>query len=53
LTKLNYRDYGFDCGLVVSGDAESAMGGFGVHNEEKHGIDYSKDVLIQFILRKT
>jgi len=51
LTKLNCRDYGFDGGLV-SGDAESVMGGFGVHNEEKHEIDYSKESLMQFILRE-
>jgi len=53
LTKLNCVDYGFECDFVVEGDMEKVIEQFGLHTEEKHGIDYSKEALMQFIMRKT
>jgi len=53
LAKLNCNDYGFECDFVVEGDMENVIEQFGLHTEEEHGIDYSKEALMQFILRKT
>jgi predicted small metal-binding protein len=51
--KLCCRDYGFDCEFVVGGEVESVINQFGKHAEEEHGIEYTKEVLMQLILRKT
>ena len=51
--KLCCRDYGFDCEFVVNGEVESVINQFGKHTEEEHGIEYTKEVLMQLILRKT
>jgi predicted small metal-binding protein len=53
LVKLVCRDYGFDCNFTVEGKAESVLDEFGKHTDEEHGIDYSKEALMQFILRKS
>ncbi|KFM18402.1 hypothetical protein AAA799P11_01115 [Marine Group I thaumarchaeote SCGC AAA799-P11] len=53
LIKLKCSDYGFECGFSVEGDTEAVIEEFGAHTENEHGIDYSKEALMQFILRKT
>jgi len=53
LVKLTCKDYGFDCDFIVEGEIDQVIDGFGLHTEEEHGIDYSKEVLMGFILRKT
>jgi predicted small metal-binding protein len=53
LAKLNCKDYGFECDFVVEGDMEKVIEQFGQHTEEVHGIDYSKEALMQIIMRKT
>jgi len=53
LAKLNCKDYGFECDFVVEGDLEKVIEQFGLHTEEVHGIDYSKEALMQIIMRKT
>lgn len=53
MVKLNCKDYGFECDFVVEGEIEDVIDKFGFHTEEEHGIDYSKEVLMQFILRKS
>lgn len=51
--KLECRDYGFDCDFVVKGDDVSAIiTEFSKHSEEIHGIEYSKEAVMQFISRK-
>jgi len=52
ITKLKCRDYGFDCDFLVQGDIEQVIIEFGKHSDIEHGIDYSKQALMQFILRK-
>ena len=52
MTKLRCADYGFECSFVSEGETESVIEEFGKHTEEEHGIEYSKEVLMQFILRK-
>jgi predicted small metal-binding protein len=51
--KLRCRDYGFECEFVVEGEVESVITQFGKHTDEEHGIEYTKEVLMQIILRKT
>jgi predicted small metal-binding protein len=51
--KLRCRDYGFECEFVVEGEVEPVITQFGKHTDEEHGIEYTKEVLMQLILRKT
>ena len=53
LINLKCSDYGFECDFVSEGETESVLDEFGKHTDEEHGIDYSKEVLMQIILRKT
>ena len=52
MVKLTCRDYGFECDFDVEGDKEYVIAQFGQHTLEKHGIEYSKEALMQIILRK-
>lgn len=53
MTTLSCRDYGFPCKFEVSDDnVEAVVKKFGDHTLEKHGIEYSKEALMQIILRK-
>lgn len=53
LAKLNCKDYGFECDFVAEGEMKNMIENFSTYTEEEHGIDYSHEVLVQFILRKT
>ena len=53
LAKLRCNEYGFECDFVTEGEIEKVIEEFGQHTEEMHGIDYSKEVLMGFILRKS
>lgn len=53
LVKLRCNDYGFECNFVAEGETQMVIEAFGQHTEEEHGIDYSKESLMQFILRKS
>ena len=47
------RDYGFDCDFVVKADSvEKAIEEYSMHSMDEHGIEYSKEALMQFIIRK-
>ncbi len=53
MPKLRCRDYGFDCEFVSEGeDTVKVIEEYGKHSAEVHGIEYSKESLMQFILRK-
>ncbi len=53
MTILSCRDYGFECDFVSEGgDVSDVIEKFGNHTSEEHGIEYSKESLMQFILRK-
>lgn len=53
MVKLQCRDYGFDCDFKVEGtDTSALIANFGKHTEQEHGIEYSKESLMQFIMRK-
>jgi predicted small metal-binding protein len=51
--KFVCRDYGFDCDFVVKGDDISkVIAEYSQHSTDEHGIEYSKEALMQFIIRK-
>jgi predicted small metal-binding protein len=52
MARLRCSDYGFECDYVSEGEVESVIEEFGKHTDEEHGIDYSKEALMQFILRQ-
>ncbi len=53
MTRLRCQDYGFECDFVAEGtNVSEVLERFGKHTLEAHGIDYSKEALIQFIIRK-
>ena len=53
MPKLRCRDYGFECDFVAeAAEPKEVIESFGKHSEEEHGIEYSKESLMQFILRK-
>jgi predicted small metal-binding protein len=52
MAKLKCSDYGFECNFVSEGEMEHVIEEFGKHTDEEHGIDYSKEALMQFILRQ-
>lgn len=51
--KLKCIDYGFDCSFESEGEVEHVIKEFSEHTEDVHGIDYSKEALMQIILNKT
>jgi len=50
---LRCSDYGYDCDFISTGEVEFVIATFGKHADEEHGIDYSKEALMQIILRKS
>lgn len=52
MVELKCIDYGFECDYVSCGQMENVIEDFRNHTEEEHGIDYSKEVIMQFLLRK-
>ena len=52
MAKLKCSDYGFECEFTSEGEIENVIAEFGKHTLEEHGIEYSKEALMQFILRK-
>ncbi len=54
MTKLICKDYGFECDFVAEGtEISQVLQDFSKHTSEEHGIEYSKETLMQFILRKS
>ena len=53
MVKLICKDYGFDCEFIAEGtDTGKVIEEYGNHSVDEHGIEYSKESLMQFILRK-
>ena len=52
MAKLKCQDYGFECDFVSEGEMEQVIEDFRKHTDEEHGIDYSKEAIMQFLLRK-
>ncbi len=52
MARLRCADYGFECDFVAEGEVENVIDEFAAHMEGEHGIDYSRESLMQFILRQ-
>ncbi len=52
MARLRCSDYGYECDFISEGEMEEVIQEFGKHTEEEHGIDYSKEASMQFILRQ-
>ena len=52
MPELMCRDYGFDCNYKVSGDVDKVADSFRDHMESEHGIEYTREAILQFIKRK-
>ena len=52
MIRLSCRDYGFECDFTVEGKDSMIVTEFGTHSNNEHGIEYSKEALMQIILRK-
>jgi len=52
MAKLKCNDYGFECDFVAEGEMEDVIDKFRAHTDDEHGIDYSKEAVMQFLLRK-
>ena len=52
MEKLTCAYYGFECDFVVEGEMEQVIEDFRIHTDDEHGIDYSKEAIMQFLLRK-
>lgn len=53
MPKLVCRDYGFDCDFVAEGqDPAKVIVEYSQHSADEHGIEYSKEALMHFIIRK-
>ena len=53
MPKLRCKDYGFECEFVAeAAEVAEVIESYRAHSEEEHGIEYSKESLMQFILRK-
>lgn len=51
--KFVCRDYGYDCDFEIENeDKVAVIDGFGKHMAAEHGIEYPKEALMQFVLRK-
>ena len=52
MVELKCKDYGFECNFVANGETDDVVEKFKNHNDEVHGIDYAKETIMQFVLRK-
>jgi len=53
MAKLVCKEYGFECEFATEGpNIEEVIEKFGNHTLEEHGIEYSKEALMQFIMRQ-
>lgn len=53
MTQIRCSDYGFDCKFdLEEDDFAKLIVAYNKHSTEEHGIEYSKEALMQIILRK-
>ena len=54
VAKLVCKNYGFECDFIAEGtDVSEVIERFGKHTLDEHGIEYSKESLMQFIIRQS
>ena len=53
MSKLCCVDYGFECDFAVEAkDSSDMIKEFAKHTANQHGIEYSTEALMQFMIRK-
>ncbi|QLH06327.1 DUF1059 domain-containing protein [Nitrosopumilus ureiphilus] len=52
MANLRCREYGFGCNYVSKGNAEKIVFDFWEHMNNEHGIDYSKETIMESVKRK-
>ena len=52
MTSLRCRDYGYECEYVSEGKIDEVIDDYKEHMSEEHGIDYSRESVLQFVKRK-
>ena len=52
MVKLICKDYGWECDFVAEGDSAKVIQDFGKHTLDEHGIEYAREAIMQFIVRK-
>ncbi len=52
MASLTCRDYGFECDYVVEGEVDYVVDRFRDHMEMEHGIEYAREAILQFVMRK-
>lgn len=53
IVKLSCIDYGFECNFVAEDeDVQTVLTKFAKHTLDAHGIEYTKEILMHFILRQ-
>ena len=52
MARLRCSDYGYECSFIAEGDGSKVIEEFGKHTAEEHGIEYSKEALMQFLMRQ-
>lgn len=52
MVKLRCMDYGFECDYTIEGPESLVVERFRDHMDSEHGIDYSREAIVQFVRRK-
>jgi predicted small metal-binding protein len=53
MPKFVCKDYGFECDFIAEGnDISKVIEQYSKHSADEHGIEYSKEALMHFIIRK-
>jgi len=52
MANLRCGEYGFECNYVSKGNAEKIVFDFWEHMNTEHGIDYSKETIMESVKRK-
>jgi len=51
MVEISCDNYGFDCMFKVNGNDSKVIEEYQKHSMDEHGIEYSTEVLTQYILR--
>jgi len=53
MVNLRCNDYGYECEYVSEGEIDEVVENYREHMNNEHGIDYSKESIMEFIKRKS
>ena len=52
MVNLRCNDYGYECEYISEGEIDEVVENYKEHMNNEHGIDYSKESILEFIKRK-